>query len=156
VLAFFKLGLCITALSQSAAIEADSNLGESKSQKFDSPFTSLVNKPNVADAYPFLSGDGLRLYFTSNREGGHGRFFISERSSVMVPFGEAMVLSSKLTDGYYAGSLTRDELTLCMVKEGKLYISKRTEVGAEFEEPVLVEGIKSNYHYGPRYLTGWE
>lgn len=121
----------------------------SKPQKFDSPLTALVNKPGVADAYPFLSGDGLRLYFTSNREGGHGRFFISTRKNAVEPFGEAVVLSKKLTDGYYAGSLTADELTLCMVKSGKIYISKRMSRDSEFGEPVLVKNIAEKYHFAP-------
>lgn len=121
----------------------------SKPQKFDSPLTKLVNKPGVADAYPFLSGDGLRLYFTSNREGGHGRFFISKRNNIHEPFDEPAVLGKYLTDGYYAGSLTADELTLCMVKSGKMYISKRKSLHGEFSEPVQVKGIKENYHFGP-------
>ncbi|HEY6504539.1 MAG TPA: T9SS type A sorting domain-containing protein [Chitinophagaceae bacterium] len=120
-----------------------------KPQKFDSPLTKLVNKPGVADAYPFLSGDGLRLYFTSNREGGHGRFFISTRKNVTDPFGEPVVLSKHLTDGYYAGSLTADELTLCMVNSGKMYISKRKSLQHEFSEPVRVKGIIEKYHFGP-------
>src|SRR5262245_38395074 len=96
-------------------VKKDDNEGVSKKPlTFDSPLTKLVNKPGVADAYPFLSGDGLRLYFTSNREGGHGRFFISKRNNLTEPFGEPVVLSKHLTDGYYAGSLTADELTLCM------------------------------------------
>jgi hypothetical protein len=116
---------------------------------FDSPLTKLVNKPGVADAYPFLSGDGLRLYFTSNREGGHGRFFISTRKNTTEPFGEPVVLSKNLTDGYYAGSLSADELTLCMVKSGKIYISYRPNLSTEFGAPVLVKGISEKFHFGP-------
>jgi hypothetical protein len=127
-------------------MEASTSL---KPQKFNSPLTALVNKPGVADAYPFLSGDGLRLYFTSNREGGFGRFFISTRKNTSEPFGEPVVLSKKLTDGYYAGSLTADELTLCMVKSGKMYISKRMSTDSEFGEPVLIKGIVEKYHFGP-------
>ncbi|MBL7740982.1 MAG: PD40 domain-containing protein [Chitinophagaceae bacterium] len=121
----------------------------SKPQKFDSPMTKLVNRPGVADAYPFLSADGLRLYFTSNREGGHGRFFISTRKNVSEPFGEPAVLSKHLTDGYYAGTLTADELTLCMVHSGDMYISKRKTIYSEFGEPIAIKGIPEQYHYGP-------
>lgn len=121
----------------------------SKPQKFDSPLTKLVNKPGVADAYPFLSGDGLRLYFTSNREGGHGRFFISTRKNIIEPFGEPIVLSKYLTDGYYAGSLTADELTLCMVKSGKIFLSYREDLQTEFGVPMEIKGIPAKYHFGP-------
>jgi hypothetical protein len=145
----FLYAFIIPAISQEEIDPKEKSINSSKPQKFDSPLTKLVNKPGVADAYPFLSGDGLRLYFTSNREGGHGRFFISTRKNVTDPFGEPVVLSKNLTDGYYAGSLTADELTLCMVKSGKMYISKRISLTSEFSEPVQVKGIKENYHFGP-------
>ena len=138
------------AISQEAIIKDEATApASSKTQKFDSPLTKLVNKPGVADAYPFLSGDGLRLYFTTNREGGHGRFFISTRKNTMEAFGEAVVLSKNLTDGYFAGSLTADELTLYMVKSGKMYMSKRMSKDSEFGEPVLIKGVADKYHYGP-------
>jgi hypothetical protein len=139
------------SISQKVVVtnEEEQSPASSRPQQFDSPLTKLVNKPKVADAYPFLSGDGLRLYFTSNREGGHGRFFISTRKSITEPFDEPVVLGKHLTDGYYAGSLTADQLTLCMVKSGKMYISKRKNVTSEFGEPVLINGITEKYHFGP-------
>lgn len=111
--------------------------------------TAGINKAKVADSYPFITEDGLRLYFTSNREGGHGRFFISTRKSVNDPFGDAKVLSANLTDGYYAGTLTADELTLCMVKEGSMYISIRKDKSAMFPAPVKLHGAGNEYHFGP-------
>lgn len=111
--------------------------------------TKNINKDNIADSYPYITEDGLRLYFTSNREGGHGRFFISTRKSIADPFGEPKVLSRNLTDGYYAGTLTADELTLCMVKSGAMYISTRTNKDSEFSVPVKLEGASDRYHFGP-------
>lgn len=149
-IAVCALALYPAAAQESASLSKDESVQKSaRPQKFDSPFTKFVNKPGVADAYPFLSADGLRLYFTSNREGGHGRFFISARKSTAEPFGEPVILSKHLVDGYYAGSLTSDELTLCMVKSGKMYISKRKSLHSEFGEPILVKGIPENYHFGP-------
>lgn len=111
--------------------------------------TNNINVGEVADAYPFLSADGLRLYFTSNREGGHGRFFLSQRNSVKEPFREPGVLGSQLTDGYYAGTLTADERTLCMVKNGDMYLSFRKDWKTEFSTPVLIKGQSNHYHFGP-------
>ncbi len=111
--------------------------------------TRLINQDKVADAYPFISGDGLRLYFTSNRLGGHGRFFISERKSVKEAFAAPKLLSEFLVDGYYAGSFTEDELTLCMVKSGSIYISKRQNLQTSFGTPVKVKGITESYLFGP-------
>ncbi len=125
----------------------DSNKGGST--KIDCRVTNGINQPKVADAYPYLSADGLRLYFTSNREGGHGRFFISQRTSVVLPFGEPMVLGKELVDGFYAGTMTADELTLCMVKAGDMYISYRRSMQHEFSQPVLIKGQSENYHFGP-------
>lgn len=111
--------------------------------------TNGINKANKADAYPYLSADGLRLYFTSNREGGHGRFFISTRKSINDPFTDPKVLSKNLTDGYYAGTLTADELTLCMVNSGDMYISIRSDKNAEFPLPIKVTGTIDEYSFGP-------
>jgi hypothetical protein len=149
LLSFFILVLCVNAFSQTSVVEIVTDESGSTSKKSDSPLTNLVNKPNVSDAYPFLSADGLRLYFTSNREGGHGRFFISKRSSVSDPFGEPEILSKNLTDGYYAGSLTLDELTMVMVKAGKVYISQRPDRHTTFEDPKIVEGISPSFHFAP-------
>ena len=111
--------------------------------------TNGINKTKVADSYPYITEDGLRLYFTSNREGGHGRFFISTRQTVNDPFGEPKVLSSNLTDGFYAGTLTADELTLCLVNEGSMYISIRADKNRIFPAPVKLNGATDNYHFGP-------
>ena len=111
--------------------------------------TNSINKTKVADSYPYVTEDGLRLYFTSNREGGHGRFFTSTRKSVNDPFGEPKVLSPNLTDGFYAGTLTADELTLCMVNSGAMYISIRSDKSAAFPAPVKLVGATGNYHFGP-------
>lgn len=111
--------------------------------------TNPINMVGTADAYPYITGDGLRLYFTSNREGGHGRFFISTRNSVKEPFGKPVVLSPHLTDGYFAGTLTEDELTMVMVKNGDMFISIRNSTRDDFPIPTRVAGTSDNYHFGP-------
>ena len=114
-----------------------------------SPHTANINKPDVADAYPFISGDGLRLYFTSNREGGHGRFFVSKRSSLNEPFGVPVVLSKHLTDGYYAGTLTSDELAIYMLKNDVAYVSVRPDINSEFGAPMEIKGLGATPYYAP-------
>jgi hypothetical protein len=122
---------------------------EENAKTVDCRETNGINKSKVADSYPYLSEDGLRLYFTSNREGGHGRFFISTRKSINDPFAEPKVLSKNLTDGYYAGTLTGDELTLCMVNSGSMYISTRSNRNEEFPSPIIVTGTTDSYNFGP-------
>ncbi len=111
--------------------------------------TNSINQPGVADAYPFLSPDGLRLYFTSSRGGNFGTILISKRKSTNDPFGKPEPLSRNITAGYFGASLTNDELTICMVESGDLYISTRSSLNQEFPEPVKVEGTDGNNHYGP-------
>lgn len=111
--------------------------------------TKQVNISDKADSYPYITEDGLRLYFTSNREGGHGRFFISTRKNLSEPFGEPKVLSKHLIDGYYAGTLTADELTMCMVMSGDMYISIRKNRNEEFPIPVKITGTKGEHFFGP-------
>ncbi len=111
--------------------------------------TTGVNQPGIADAYPYLSADALRLYFTTNREGGHGRFYISTRNSIEEPFGEPTPLGVDLVDGYYAGTLTLDELTLCMVYRGDMYLSYRKDLNSEFSSPAIIDGQSGGFHFGP-------
>ncbi|TMI68603.1 MAG: T9SS type A sorting domain-containing protein [Bacteroidetes bacterium] len=111
--------------------------------------TNSINRPGIADAYPFLSPDGLRLYFTSSRDGGFGRIFLSTRKSTDDAFSKPEPLSRNITAGYFAASLTNDELTICMVESGDLYISVRSNRNQEFPQPVKLSGIDGNSHYGP-------
>jgi hypothetical protein len=144
---------CITCFLLSVLIiKADAqrtSSTESRDQIPDCRETNTINKAGIADAYPYLTGDGLRLYFTSNREGGHGRIFISTRQSIKDPFEEPKALSPNLPDGYYAGTLTADELTLCLVKTGSMYISTRSNLNSPFGTPVKITGAYDTYHYGP-------
>ncbi|MEO1655858.1 MAG: hypothetical protein AAFU64_20115, partial [Bacteroidota bacterium] len=51
-----------------------------------------INAPNKADAYPWISSDGLRLYFT--RQGNEGdQIVFCERESLDGLFGEVQILS---------------------------------------------------------------
>jgi hypothetical protein len=111
--------------------------------------TKSINRPGIADAYPFLSADGLRLYYTSSRDGGFGRLFLSTRKSTDDAFSKPEPLSRNITTGYFAASLTNDELTICMVESGDLYISVRSNRNQEFPQPVKLSGTDGNSHYGP-------
>ena len=120
-----------------------------KSAAASSLLTKKINKPSITEAYPFLSADGLRLYFTSNREGGHGRLYISSRNSIDEEFGEPEILSKHLTDPFYCGSLTADELTIYLAKNGAIYVSHRTDRKSSFGPPKQLEEIKNGWAFGP-------
>ncbi len=111
--------------------------------------TKAINKKGVTEAYPFLSADGLRLYFTSNREGDHGRLFLSTRSSSDAAFGTPHVLSPNLPNPFYCGTLTADERTLYLAKDGDIYVSKRASITGEFSPPVEVKGLVDGWKFAP-------
>jgi hypothetical protein len=125
-------------------LEAELEQATAKSSK-----TKAINKKGVTEAYPFLSADGLRLYFTSNREGDHGRLFLSSRSSSDAAFGTPHVLSANLPNPFYCGTLTADERTLYLAKDGDIYVSKRARMSDEFGPPVEVKGLVEGWKFAP-------
>jgi hypothetical protein len=112
--------------------------------------TKGINTKNECDAYPFLSSDGLRMYFTTNRgKINHGQIFISERRSVNEPFANPRPLSVNLPDPFYSSSLTADELTLYTAKDGKIYVTKRRSLKEDFSKPELVDLGKLGWTFAP-------
>ncbi|MCL5278852.1 MAG: hypothetical protein M1376_02970 [Planctomycetes bacterium] len=60
-----------------------------------------VNGP-ACDGVPSITRDGLELYFTSNRPGGHGNFdvYVARRATVNDPWGEAENLGPLVNSEY--------------------------------------------------------
>ena len=56
---------------------------------------SELNDPNYTDAYPYLTDDGLRIYFTSNDGMGNNLFF-SSRPDLDTDFASKQLLDSTL------------------------------------------------------------
>ncbi len=156
-LRFFLSGILICAAFQYSpaqnvvAEEPDDSSPENlRSVTFHSPHTERLNIKGKAEAYPFLSADGLRLYFTSDREGpGTGNLFISTRKTIYDPFDNPKILDAKLMQGYYAGTFTGDELTVYMHKDGNIYVARRNSLSAPFSEPEMVKGISDNDVFAP-------
>jgi hypothetical protein len=139
----------IPALSGSDIIIEDTDVPISA---LDCRETNPVNKQKIADAYPWISADGLRLYFSSSRNVAFSKIHISTRASVEDAFGEPRILSSLVPEGFIGASFTVDELTMIAVKSGDLYISIRNDIHSAFPNPVEVKGIPGNiYHLGPSF-----
>ena len=100
-----------------------------------------LNTIDKAEAYPHLSADGLRLYYTAQKDSGFGRMYYAQRNSVDEAFSNYRPLSPYLTDYFFAGSLTADELTMYLCKRSHIYVSKRASHNEPFSEPVEVEEI---------------
>jgi len=112
-------------------------------------FALSINTPANCEAYPYLSDDGLRLYFTTDRKGGFGMLYFCSRASIQENFNEPKPLSKSLTDGFYAATFTADELTIYASKEGEVYTAKRKSLNDEFETPVMVKGLAEGRKFAP-------
>lgn len=124
-----------------------------------SPATAVPNLDagGTEEGTPFLSFDGLSLYFFSTRPGadvqGDRDLWVTHRPSLESPFSaEASVLP--VVNGPsidHLPRLSRDERTLIFVSgrespnEGSnLWITRRGSKEEEFAAPVEVEGINTN------------
>lgn len=113
-------------------------------------FTKNINGSSRCEAYPWISSDGLRLYFTSNRDGGHGNIYFSERNSVSEPFEKVTKVFNTEKNQYYAASLTADELTMYLTLEGyTLYIAERKSRSEPFGTPRAIPELKERKLFGP-------
>lgn len=108
-----------------------------------------------ADAYPWISPDGLRLYFTQ-RQGNEDFFMMASRTSIDSLFGNIDFLPVTQILDYSARScwLTNDELeifySVSLSNNSQLYHAVRDSVGAAFSSPTLVQlsGIELDFYAG--------
>lgn len=142
---FFSLAILLSQYSFSQACPPP----DKAQKKLAQEFSAKINFADTCEAYPFLSSDGLRLYFTTDRESGFGRLYFCSRKSVNENFGEPGPLSVKLTDGYYAATLTADELTLYCCKNGEIYKTTRKSLNDNFKEPQVVNGFAEGWKFAP-------
>jgi hypothetical protein len=106
------------------------------------PLTSLSSGDGTARGTPFLSGDGLRLYYYSNQAGGVGNrdLYSSTRATSSDEFlpGELM-LNVNSAEVDHMPSLTADELYLAFISQrgngnNDIWVSDRV-LGAAFSTP---------------------
>jgi hypothetical protein len=106
----------------------------------DSTKTILLNTPSEAEALPYLSSDGLRLYYTSSQE-GDGRIYISQRKTTDDNFPRGNPLSKNLPDSFIGSTLTNDELEIYVSDAWHAYYSKRRTKNEDFPFPALIGDI---------------
>lgn len=101
-------------------------------QQIDIPRTEL-NSSNNNDAMPFITADGLGIYFSSDRETGYGwDFYHATRPDTSSPFNAPTMLSSLSTDNPYEGDvwLSDDELRAYFTRQSdfnRIYTVSRTD-----------------------------
>lgn len=138
----------------------DENILRATRQSHGAEFGQAQLVPNLdvggsQEGTPFLSFDGLSLYFFSTRPGpgsqGDRDIWLAERSSLEAEFGPARVLPGVNGPGLeHLPRLSRDERTLLFVSSRSspkaatnLWIAERETRSEEFAAPVEVPGINS-------------
>ena len=113
----------------------DSNINQSWSIKDKTSDIQHLNHNAETEAYPFLSADGLRLYFSDPS------LVFCSRKNIDQPFGEKQMLSRNIGRGFYAGTLTLDELEIYMSDGHAIYRSQRKTLQSEFTKPEKVSEL---------------
>jgi Tol biopolymer transport system component len=123
----------------------------SVSAAFGSPVN--LSDVNTADEEftPFLTADGLRLYFASTRPGGQGQadIWLATRASTSDKFSPAVnvveVNSPSKDEGAF---LTPDELTLYLAStrgsSWDIWVAVRSSKTSKFSAPVLFSAVNSS------------
>jgi serine/threonine protein kinase len=125
----------------------------------DAPWTPAVNMgPGINcadhDEYPWISPDGLELYFLSQRSGGYGGYgnrdiWVARRATVNSPWADPVNLGSTVNSPYTESciSLTPDGLVLLFCDYygsprpggyggGDLWMSRRATASSSWQAPV--------------------
>jgi hypothetical protein len=121
---------------------------------FSTPIALTALNTDDDEGTPFISSDGLRLYFHANRAGGLGGrdLYVATRSSVAVEFTSAELLANvNSADFDHLARLSPDELTLWFTstRDGgaggaDLWTASRASIDAPFGTPILFDAINGS------------
>jgi Tol biopolymer transport system component len=124
----------------------------STAEPFDPPdAVSELNTPTFNECYPWLSGDGTRLLFASDREGKGSDIFEVTRADSTSPFGAPVELSDiDSNEGDRKASLSADGLDIYFSSNRPggnggydIYTSHRDAIGEAFSTPTIVMELSS-------------
>lgn len=103
-----------------------------------------VNTPEVSDAYPWLSADALRLYFTNDF-----KLMYTERSSLQTDFAtpKAVAFTGAVNLEIVSVWLTPDENTMFLIAGNQLYKSSRKSTDKPFDLPVLYSNEFKDFYF---------
>jgi hypothetical protein len=118
--------------------------------KVDGNFTNIrpideVNETGISESYPWLSKDGLRLYFTKQK-GSNITFFTSERATIEDKFKAPVKLEVAVTDVHNNMSclLSNDEKSIYVLNGDKILHSTRKSLKDKFSAPEVIATSKSD------------
>jgi hypothetical protein len=119
------LGIVVYLLLQGQVARADFVLGEP---------TLVPNvNTNFSDGSPQISRDGLELYFSSKREGGANKIWVSRRTSINDPWSIPLKLDVPLADNF--PSLSTDGLELYFPANGDIWVVTRASKNDAWDVP---------------------
>jgi Secretion system C-terminal sorting domain len=111
-----------------------------------------INIDNLGCGYPYISLDGLRLYFTKSVDvqgiSNANLYFVS-RSNLNSPFSNRQLVSSNFAMGSTGCWLTNDELEIFFRRKDTIYYSSRTSIENQFATP---QPVNLNNYEG--YIQG--
>ncbi len=112
---------------------------------------SEINAIDTSDAYPYISEDGLRLYYTNGSGGPDNNIYVATRSDIQSPFTNMQLLSLFLPGGSFSSWLTNDELELFYFYSSNLYHSSRVSIMDQFPvgTQVNLQGASPSFRSGP-------
>jgi len=104
-----------------------------------------VNDPSLSDSYPWLSQDGLRLYF-SKQKGSNITFFMSSRTAADAKFGAPVKIdiTMEIPNNNMSCFLSNDEKEIFVLNGDKIYSATRTSLTGKFSTPVEIAASTDN------------
>jgi hypothetical protein len=106
---------------------------------------SEVNDAAASDSYPWISKDGLRIYFTKQK-GSNISFFSAERADLKSAFGAPIKLDIPLEDinNNLSCYLTNDEKEIFILNGDKIYSAWRANGKESFSTPLEIASANNN------------
>lgn len=116
----------------------------------DGPFANIrpldeINDKELSDSYPWLSHDGLRIYFTKQK-GSEITIHSAARNSVSEKFSQPKKLDIALPkiSNNLSCFLSADETEIFILSGDKIYTATRDNLFAKFTAPVEISQANDN------------
>ena len=96
-----------------------------------------INSDTLGGGYPYISNDGLRLYYTKNDSVKKvvNNLYLVTRNDINSPFGNKHLISPFITSGSMGCWLTGNELEIFYKKNDSIFYSSRNSMIEPFYKP---------------------
>jgi hypothetical protein len=130
--------------------QANNDLYITSRESEDAAFGSVrpldeINDPEMSDSYPWLSNDGLRIYFTKQK-GSEITFYSAKRESLDEKFAKPRKLDftpPKISNNMSC-FLSTDELEIFALSGDKIYHATRENAFGKFSAPIEIGQSSDN------------